>query len=225
VTDAESIAAAAAEVSAATGGDGLAGLVNNAGVAVSGPLEYMPIDRLRDQMEINFIGQIAVTQAFLPQIRAAKGRIVFMSSIGGKIALPLVGPYAASKFALEGAADSLRRELREDGIDVSVIEPGGVKTPIWGKGTETANEIEAQLPPEAEQRYGRLVAVLREASADIAENSGMPPSDVAEKVVHALTAAKPRTRYLIGREARSRWAIARRIPDRWFDALIARAMR
>ncbi len=224
VVDPEAIAAAAREVAAASPG-GLAALVNNAGVAISGPLEFMPIDRLRDQMEINFTGQIAVTQAFLPQIRAAKGRIVFVSSIGGKIAVPLNGPYSASKFALEAAADSLRREVRDQGIEVSVVEPGGVKTPIWEKGTATANEIEAGLPPEADELYGELSAGLRKEAANIAAKTGLPPAAVAEKIVHACTAAKPRTRYMVGRDARMRWALARRVPDRWFDALIDRALR
>jgi NAD(P)-dependent dehydrogenase (short-subunit alcohol dehydrogenase family) len=225
VTDPESIAAAVAEVEAAVGTGGLAGLVNNAGVAITAPLEFIPLDRLREQMDINFIGQIAVTQAFLPALRAARGRIVFISSIGGKIAMPLVGAYAASKFALEGAADSLRRELRGQGIEVSVVEPGGVKTPIWAKGTETGNEIEAQLPAQAGELYGHLTAALRKASADIATNSGIEPEEVADRVAHALTARKPKTRYLVGRDAKARAAVAKRIPDRWFDALIARALR
>ena len=225
VTDGASIQAAAAEVADATGGDGIAGLVNNAGVAISGPLEFIPLDRIREQMEINFIGQIAVTQAFLRQVRAGRGRILFVSSIGGRIAMPLFGPYSASKFAIEAAADSLRRELRGQGIDVAVIEPGGVKTPIWAKGTETGNEIEAGLPAEAGELYGPLTAALRAVSEDIATNSGIEPEEVAEAIHHALTAGRPKTRYLVGRDAKGRWAVARRIPDRWFDALIARALR
>jgi NAD(P)-dependent dehydrogenase (short-subunit alcohol dehydrogenase family) len=221
VTDADSIAAAAAEV----GPGGLAGLVNNAGVAITAPLEFLPVDRLREQVEINFVGQIAVTQAFLPAIRAARGRIVFVSSIGGKIAMPLVGAYAASKFAIEGAADSLRRELRDQGIEVSVVEPGGVKTPIWAKGTETADEIEADLPPESGELYGGLVAALRRESQRIATETGIEPEAVADRIHHALTASRPKTRYLVGRDAKSRAAVAKRIPDRWFDALIARALR
>lgn len=225
VTDASSVAAAAEEVRATVGAGGLAGLVNNAGVAVSGPLEFLPLDRLREQLEINVVGQVAITQPLLPLLRAGGGRIVFVSSIGGRIALPLVGPYAASKFALEAIADSLRRETRGQGIQVSLVEPGGVKTPIWEKGTRTADEIEAGAPPEAEQLYGRLVAALRRESQKIATDTGMPASDVADRIVHALTAARPRTRYLVGSDARLRWAIARRVPDRWFDALVDRSLR
>ena len=111
------------------------------GVAVSAPMEFVPIDQLRHQLEVNVIGQVAVTQAFLPLLRAARGRIVNVSSIGGRMALPLAGPYSASKFALEAISDSLRRELRHLGVDVVVIEPGGVKTPIWDKGTAAAEEM------------------------------------------------------------------------------------
>src|SRR6185295_4750516 len=115
--------------------------VNNAGIAVAAPLEFLPIDQLRHQLEINVIGQVAVTQAFLPALRRARGRIVNVSSIGGRVALPLVGAYNASKFALEGVSDALRRELRPLGVDVIVIEPGGVKTPIWTKSTKTADDM------------------------------------------------------------------------------------
>ena len=125
---------------------GLAGLVNNAGMAVAGPLEFLPIDSLRHQLEVNLIGQVAVTQAVLPALRRARGRIVNVSSIGGRIALPLVSPYSASKFALEGVSDSLRRELRHLGVDVILIEPGGVKTPIWKKGSALADEMAADMP-------------------------------------------------------------------------------
>src|SRR5215204_7328953 len=137
VTDADQIAAARE----ALGDEPLAGLVNNAGIAVAAPLEFLPIDRLRQQLEINLIGQVAVTQAFLPALRAARGRIVNVSSIGGRVALPLVGAYNMSKFALEAFSDSLRRELLSQGVDVIAVEPGGVRTPIWRKGGELADEL------------------------------------------------------------------------------------
>src|SRR4051812_37350351 len=137
VTDAGQIAAARDEL-----GDGpLAGLVNNAGIGVAAPLEFLPMDKLRQQLEINLIGQAAVTQAFLPSLRRGAGRIVMVSSIGGRVALPLVGAYNASKFGLEGLSDSLRRELRGQGVDVILIEPGGVKTPIWEKSHQLADEM------------------------------------------------------------------------------------
>jgi NAD(P)-dependent dehydrogenase (short-subunit alcohol dehydrogenase family) len=223
VTDRATIAAAADEVAAATGG--LAGLVNNAGIAVSGPLEYVPIEAWRRQLDVNLIGQIATIQAFLPLIRAVRGRIVNVSSIGGRIALPLAGPYAASKFALEAISDTLRRETRGHGIVVALIEPGGVKTPIWEKGIAEADELEAGMPPEGEALYGNLIRAMRREVDRIATDTGIEPSEVADRIVHALTARRPRTRYLVGRDAKLRWAAAKRLPDRAFDALIGRALR
>ena len=219
VTDSASIASAAEELGDAP----LAGLVNNAGIAVSAPIEFVPIEELRRQLDVNLIGQVAVTQAFLPALRRGRGRIVNVSSIGGRIALPLAGPYAASKFALEAISDSLRREVAQFGIEVSVVEPGGVKTPIWQKGTATAEQIAASLPPEAGELYGPMVDVLRRETARIAEEDGMEPEQVARVIGHALTARRPKTRYLVGRDAKMRWAVAKRVPDRIFDRLIARA--
>ena len=225
VTDADSVAAAAEQVREATHGTGLAALVNNAGIAVSAPLEFVPIPELRHQLEVNVIGQVAVTQALLPLLRSARGRVVNVSSIGGRIALPLAGPYAASKFALEAISDSLRRELRHLGVKVIVVEPGGVKTPIWEKGTEAAEAMLADVPPEAHELYGGLTDALRAESQKIATTSGIEPAAVAEVIGTALTAARPRTRYLVGRDAKLRGAAAQVLPDRAFDALIARALK
>lgn len=219
VTDQASIDGARGEL-----GDGpLDGLVNNAGVAVAAPLEVIPIDSLRQQLEVNLVGQVAVTQAFIPALRQAKGRIVNVSSIGGRIALPLAGPYAASKFGLEAVSDSLRRELRPWGIDVIVIEPGGVKTPIWERGRATADEIESQMADEARELYGKLAARMREETAKIAEN-GMEPDEIAAVVEEALTKDGPKTRYVVGREAKMRLRIKKLVGDRRFDALIARTL-
>jgi NAD(P)-dependent dehydrogenase (short-subunit alcohol dehydrogenase family) len=223
VTDADSIAAAAASVNEATSGR-LAGLVNNAGIAVPAPIEHQPIDDFRQQIEVNLIGQVAVTQAFIAQLRAARGRIVNVSSIGGRVAVPLLGAYAASKFALEGVSDVLRRELRPWGIEVAVIEPGTIATPIWDKGIASGDALEAAMGPDAKRDYGPLIATVRTASEDGAK-SGLPPDAVAKDVAHALTARKPRTRYLVGREAKSRGTAARFLPDRFLDRAIARVMR
>lgn len=223
VTDEASIAAAAEQVAAARGAGGLAGLVNNAGIAVTAPLEYVPLEELRRQLEVNLVGQVAVTQAFLPALRAARGRIVNVGSIGGRVAAPLLGPYAASKFALEGVTDALRRELRPWGIAVSIIEPATIATPIWDKGAETAEGIVAGLPPEAEQRYGRLFDAMR-AIAARGMTDGLPPQAVADVVVHALTATRPRTRYLVGTEAKVSARLATLLPDRLFDSLVARTL-
>jgi NAD(P)-dependent dehydrogenase (short-subunit alcohol dehydrogenase family) len=221
VTDADQIAAARE----ALGDQPLAGLVNNAGIAVAAPLEVLPIDRLRQQLEINLIGQVAVTQAFLPALRRARGRIVNVSSIGGRVALPLISPYNASKFGLEGLSDSLRRELRSQGIDVILVEPGGVKTPIWEKGNKLADEMmDAEMPADPDQLYGRMIERVRAETAKIEQERGMEPSEVAEVIGTALTASRPRTRYLVGRDAKMRAAMARLLPDRVMDRLIGRAL-
>jgi NAD(P)-dependent dehydrogenase (short-subunit alcohol dehydrogenase family) len=220
VTAVDSIAAARAEL-----GDGpLAGLVNNAGIAVAAPLEFLPLDQLRHQLEVNLIGQLAVTQRFLPVLRAGGGRIVNVSSIGGRVALPLVGAYNASKFALEAISDSLRRELLSQGVDVIVIEPGGVKTPIWRKGNELATELTADLPPEGARLYGTLIAAIRKQTAKIATETGIEPRVVAEAIGRALTAKRPRARYLVGRDAKLRAAAAQVLPDRVMDRIVGRML-
>ncbi|MGH2823427.1 MAG: SDR family NAD(P)-dependent oxidoreductase [Thermoleophilaceae bacterium] len=220
VTDTDSISAARSEL-----GDGpLAGLVNNAGIAVAAPLEFLPLDQLRHQLEINLIGQVAVTQVFLPALRAGSGRIVNVSSIGGRVALPLVGAYNASKFALEAISDSLRRELHSQGVDVIVIEPGGVKTPIWKKGDELAAELTADMPPEAGRLYGGLIEALRRETTKITSETGIEPREVAETIGRALTAKRPRARYLVGRDAKIRGPVAKLLPDRVMDRVVARAM-
>jgi NAD(P)-dependent dehydrogenase (short-subunit alcohol dehydrogenase family) len=221
ITDAGSIAAAAA-----TAGDGpLAGLVNNAGAAITAPLEFIPIDQLRRQIEVNFIGQVAVTQAFLPALRRGSGRILNISSIGGKLAMPMAGPYAASKFAIEGMSDSLRREVAQHGVDVIVIEPGGVKTPIWDKGLAEANEMRAAFGPEAERLYGKLFDKIEAEALKIAHETGLEPAAAADVIAEALTAKRPRARYLIGRDAKIRARMAAVLPDRIFDRLLAFALR
>jgi NAD(P)-dependent dehydrogenase (short-subunit alcohol dehydrogenase family) len=220
VADPASIAAARAEL-----GEGpLAGLVNNAGIAVAGPLEFLPLDQLRLQLEVNVVGQLAVIQQFLPALRAGRGRIVNVSSIGGRFALPLVGPYNASKFALEGISDSLRRELHGQGVDVILIEPGGVKTPIWGKSNELADELQQQMPPEAERLYGRLIDGVRRATIEIDREKGIEPSEVAEVIGTALSAKRPRTRYLVGTDAKIRGPMAKILPDRLMDRAVARQL-
>jgi NAD(P)-dependent dehydrogenase (short-subunit alcohol dehydrogenase family) len=220
VTDPDSIQRAREQLEGAR----LAGLVNNAGIAVSGPLEFIPVDEFRRQLDVNVVGQVAVTQAFLPALRRSKGRVVNISSIGGRVALPLLGPYAASKFALEAVSDSLRRELRPFGVDVVVVEPGGIKTPIWDKGNQRADDLMESMPAEATELYGGVVEKIRAESRKIAEERGLPPEAVAEVVGKALTARKPKTRYLVGRDAKMRAAIAKRAPDRAMDSLIGRAL-
>jgi NAD(P)-dependent dehydrogenase (short-subunit alcohol dehydrogenase family) len=220
VTDQASISAARAELGDAP----LVGLVNNAGIAVAGPLEFLPLDQLRLQLEINLVGQVAVIQQFLPSLRAGQGRIVNVSSIGGRVALPLVAAYNASKFALEAVSDSLRRELLGHGVDVIVIEPGGVKTPIWKKGNDLADEIQQQMPPDVERLYGSMIEALRRETVKIEQKTGIEPRAVAEVIGRALTAKRPRTRYLVGTEAKIRGPVGKFLPDRWMDRAIARQL-
>jgi NAD(P)-dependent dehydrogenase (short-subunit alcohol dehydrogenase family) len=220
VTDQDSIAAARDQLASAR----VVGLVNNAGIAVAGPLEYMPLDQLRMQLEINVVGQVAVIQQFLPALRANGGRIVNISSIGGRFALPLVSPYNASKFALEGISDSLRRELHGQGVDVILIEPGGVKTPIWNKSNQTASELQEGMPPEAERLYGKMIEAVRRATIEIAQEKGIEAREVAEVIGRALTAKRPRTRYLVGTDAKIRGPMAKVLPDRLMDRAVARQL-
>lgn len=223
VADQASIRSASSRVQELAGEAGLAGLVNNAGIAVSAPLEFIPIDELRRQLEVNVIGQVAVTQAFLGRLRKRRGRIVNIGSVGGRIALPFVGAYAASKFAMEAITDSLRRELRPWGIFVSIVEPGSIATSIWEKGTSTADAILGKLPSEAHQLYGDAMETVRKVAEETARR-GIAPQNVARSVEHALTAPRPRTRYIVGRDARARIAIASVVSDKTFDRLVSRTM-
>jgi len=214
VTSAESIAAAVKTI----GDVPVAGLINNAGIVVSGPVELIPLSEWRKQFEVNVIGAIAVTQAFLPHLRNGRGRIVNIGSIGGRGSLPYGGPYCASKFALEAINDSLRMELRAWGIQVSIIEPGAIQTPIWKKGTAEANEVLAAAPPHLLELYRAAIAKMMAMTAQAAKQSS-PPEAVAKAVEHALTASKPKTRYLVGTDAKVR-AQLMHLPDRVMDSLI-----
>jgi NAD(P)-dependent dehydrogenase (short-subunit alcohol dehydrogenase family) len=175
-------------------------------------------------MEVNLLGQVAVTRALLPALLHARGRVVNVSSIGGRVAGPLFGPYAASKFALEAMTDSLRREVGRLGVRVVSVEPGGIATPIWDKGMQDADRLVDNMPDDARRRYSDVIAAVRK-EAERMSRDGLPPVAVAEVVGRALTARRPRTRYVIGRDARVQAALARLLPDRILDALIARALR
>ncbi len=218
VTDETQIADAASRIAEATGGE-LHGVVNNAGIAVAGPLEFLPVAELRRQLDVNVVGQIAVTQAVLPLLRAVQGRIVFVGSIAGRSAMPFTGAYSASKFALEALADALRVELRPWDIHVAVIEPGVIATPIWATSTAAADRILADAPPAVRDFYGPQLDALRRRAAQGME--GLPPRMVSEAIEHALTSNAPKTRYLIGRDARVRLWAERVLPDRTRDRLIA----
>ncbi|HWU19952.1 MAG TPA: SDR family oxidoreductase [Nocardioides sp.] len=220
VTDPTSVKAAAAVIAEVTGGRGLAGLVNNAGIQVVGPWELLPVDRVRDLFETNVLGQVAVTQALLPQLRAAGGRIVFLSSLSGAVALPFLGAYAASKHAVEAIGDSWRRELRPHGIRVAIVEPGNIATPIWDKGLDPA-PLEA-LGPDLRRLYGPGLDFALAQGRHAAEVA-IPPARVASAIEHALTARRPRQRYLVGTDARVVVRLQRHAP-RLLDRVLAAAM-
>jgi len=224
VTDEAGIAAAGATVREAQGEDGLDGLVNNAGVAVPGPLEYVESADLRMQFEVNVIGQMAVTRQFLPMIRQAKGRIVFIGSIAGRMAVPFLGPYAASKHALEAITDSLRVELQPWGIQVAIVEPGSIATPIWDKGEATAEEMVKHMNEEAHALYDDAVQALRNTAKEMSE-AGIPASRVAKVIEHALVARRPKTRYVVGRDARIQAILRTVVPDRIRDRFVSRMMK
>lgn len=224
VTDERSIRNAAALVERRVGEAGLFGLVNNAGVAVAGPLEAVPIPDLRRQLEINVIGQVAVTQAFLPLIRKARGRIVNMGSIAGRATMPLIGPYSASKFALEALTDALRLELKPWGIRVSIIEPGAVATPIWEKSQRDGAALKAAASPAIIELYRDAIAAVEQAVAEAARRA-IPPDAVARAVEHALLAPRPKARYLVGTDAKIRALMAKLLPDRLADRLLTRIIR
>ena len=215
VTEPEQIERAASEVSE------LDGLVNNAGIGLGGPLEIVTDEELKLQFEVNVFGALAVTRALLPALRAARGRIVFLSSVGGRVSVPYNGPYAASKHAIEAFGDALRGELHDSGIAVSLIEPGSVKTPIWSKARETAAQV--QVPEHLHQHYGHVPQAFTKVLTDT-ERRGIPPEQVAAAIEHALTARRPKARYLLGRDARGMVLVRGLLPAGAFDALVRRAL-
>lgn len=213
VADEASIEAAVRQIDEVVGSSGLQGLVNNAGVARAGPLEHLPVDEWRSQFEVNVFGQIAVTRAALPLLRRGKGRICFVGSVAGRMGSPLMGPYAGSKFAIEGIAESLREELRPWDIDVSVVEPGPIKTAIWEKGRAYAAEMESRLGPEAMEQYRPQVDAAVKG-IDTNERIGAPASKTSDAIEHALLSPRPKHRYLVGAPAKVVGPLTRILPDK-----------
>jgi NAD(P)-dependent dehydrogenase (short-subunit alcohol dehydrogenase family) len=224
ITNETSISRAASEVGAAVGAAGLYGLVNNAGVVVASPLEILPPGELRRQLEVNVVGQLAVTQAFLPLLRQARGRLVNIGSISGRSASPVLGPYAASKAALAALTHALRLELKPWGIHVSLIEPGAVATPIWEKSKTAGEELARRAPAEGYTLYAGLIVAVQKAAGHAARRA-IPAQIVAEVVAHALTTPKPKTRYVVGRDAKIQAVAAWLLPDRLRDRLLAKVLR
>ncbi len=220
VTAPASIAAAGRTFAEAAGDAGLAGLVNNAGISVAGPLELLPLAEVRTQFEVNVIGALAMTQAVLPLLRRARGRIVNISSIAGLAATPFLGAYCGSKFALEAMSDSLRLELAPWGISVSLIEPGAIQSQIWQRATMSATRILGEVPPESLALYAHPLSRMQEVMAAAAARA-IPAEVVARVVADALTAPRPRARYLVGKDARFRAMLKWILPDRAQDRLLA----
>jgi NAD(P)-dependent dehydrogenase (short-subunit alcohol dehydrogenase family) len=220
VTDPAQVAALADRV----GPGALAGLVNNAGIAVAGPLEGVPLDAFRRQYEVNVFGLLAVTQALLQPLRAGRGRIVNVGSIGGRLDTPFVAPYSSSKAAVRSLSAALRRELHPWRIAVSLVEPGALDTPIWRKGEDRADDVADALPEHVRSLYARQLQALR-AGVRQAASGAASPDAAAEAIEHALTARRPRAIYTVGRDARIQGALHAVLPARAFDALVRRAMR
>jgi NAD(P)-dependent dehydrogenase (short-subunit alcohol dehydrogenase family) len=221
VTDAASLEVARKTVETAVGANGLDGLVNNAGIACPGAIEFIELDELRRQLEVNLVGQVAVTQTFLPLLRQAGGRVLFVSAMGGFISNPFLGAYSASKHGLEAVCDSLRRELRPWNIRVSLLQPGTIATPIWVKGDRYAHDLIARLDERAKRLYGDSIVTMMRAS-DRRVKAAISPEAVARTVQRALTARRPRTRYRVGTDARAVGALSWLLPDRWMDSFLLR---
>ncbi len=215
VTDSKSVKEAAGIVSKAAGPDGLSGLVNNAGIPYGGPVEYLDLDKVRAEFEVNFFGVISVTQAFLPLLRLGRGRVVNISSISGLVSMPFVSSYSSTKFALEALSDSLRVELSPWDMQVSVVEPGAIATPIWSKAEEVMKDLLEGGPQEGLELYGGVIGGMEGRF----KPHGIPPDEVAKAVAGALTSRRAKTRYTVGAEGRI-YLLLKHLPDRLRDRLI-----
>jgi NAD(P)-dependent dehydrogenase (short-subunit alcohol dehydrogenase family) len=219
ITDPDQIAALAARFRGT-----LRALVNNAGIAANAPVETLPLSEWRRSFEVNLFGHVAVTQAFLPALLRSKGRIVNISSVGGKVAMAGYGAYAGSKFALEAMSDALRRELAPHGVQVIVVEPGGVKTEMSGRGIATANELAARMTPEQHERYGPMMRAIVSHTQAFTE-AGLSAERAAQVIAKAVTDRRPRIRYTIGRDAAIMTRLTRILPDRLLDRVVAANLR
>jgi NAD(P)-dependent dehydrogenase (short-subunit alcohol dehydrogenase family) len=224
ITNPDHIRALATRVHGDPQGRAVRALVNNAAIQANVPIEAFAIDEWRRMFEVNLFGHIAVTQALLPALIRSKGRVVNISSVGGKIAMATYGPYAATKFALEAASDSLRREMAPFGVGVVVVEPGAVRTEMLGRAIATGHELVSAMTPEQRWRYGGLVQAVNSQAVSSTE-SGLPADAAAKVIAKAVTARKPRTRYTIGRDAALLTRLTRILPDRTLDRVLAAALR
>jgi NAD(P)-dependent dehydrogenase (short-subunit alcohol dehydrogenase family) len=194
-------------------------VVNNAGVVVAGPLEAVPLSELRRQLEVNVVGQAAVTQVVLPRLRASRGRLVFVSSVSGRVATPMFGPYNASKFALEGMVDSLRMELAPWGVRAVLVEPAQTDTDLWRQADDDLNDAVATLSPQHRDLYARHIAGFRK-SIPRSQRAAAPVDGVAATIERALTERRPRARYVVGAGARAQAFLAHVTPTALLDVLL-----
>ncbi|XVS62230.1 SDR family oxidoreductase [Actinosynnema sp. CA-299493] len=222
ITESEQVEALAARVA----GDprALHALVNNAGIQVNAPVEALPMAQWRWVFEVNLFGHVALTQALLPALLRSKGRVINISSVGGKVAMATYGAYAGAKFALEAVSDSLRREVAPLGVRVVVIEPGGIRTEMATRGIATANDLAARMTPEQHERYGSLVQATNALMAS-GTASGLTADAAARVIAKAVTIRRPRTRYTIGRDAALITRLTRMLSDRTLDRVIAANLR
>ncbi len=227
VTSGSSIAEAAESVRRIAGSSGLLGLVNNAGIGVIGPIECVSVEEWRRQFEVNLFGQVAVTQAMLPLLRdhventGTSSRVIMVGSGAGFFSLPILGPYSASKHAIEAVCDALRVELRDQNIQTSLLECGAIQSEIWRKGDESAGVFPEGSP--ARQRYGRMIATVLKG-ASLMRSRAIPAERVARIVETCLTRRRAPTRVRVGLDAKLLGLGRRLIPDRWMDALLARIL-
>jgi NAD(P)-dependent dehydrogenase (short-subunit alcohol dehydrogenase family) len=199
-------------------------LVNNAGISLNAPVEALPLEEWRRLFEINLFGHVAMTQALLPLLVRSRGRIVNISSVGGKGAMATYGPYGATKFALEAVSDALRREVEPHGVQVIVVEPGAVKSEMADRGAAATAEFAARMSPELRHRYGGLItAILGQTAAHT--GNGMSADAAGRIIARAATTRRPRTRYTAGRDAAFIIGLTRILPDRLLDRLIATGLR
>src|SRR5215475_9267389 len=216
VTDAGHIAALSESLP-----ERLDAVVNNAAIVVSGPMETVTSDEWRKQLEVNVIGQLAVTQAVLPRLRKSRGRVVFISSVNGQLSMPLIGAYSASKFALEAAADALRMELRPWHIDVAIIEPAQTDTDMWRTADDMVEQAEAALTAEQRELYARHVAGFRKM-IPVSRKLAVPAEKVSAVVEEALTARRPRPRYVVGVGPKLQVALMTNLPASLRDRVLRR---
>ena len=224
LTDMRSLENCRKEILEKTNGKGLDGLVNNGAIAVSAPMEFVPLDEMRKQFEVNVIGLIALTQLFLPELRKNKGRIVNVGSLSGLLTTPFLGGYCASKYAVEAVNDAMRLELKSSGVKVSLIEPGSIATPMWKNSLQAAKDLEKKMHTDYSSYYAKAVGNFRDVAIKTGD-AGIPPEKVAKKIEHALFSDNPKTRYLVGKEAVSYAIIKKLLPDKAFDYLICKELK